>query len=330
MTNKENSFSPTNHDSPGAALARARKRKGLELVDAARELKLPRSILEQIEADRFDRIAAIYRRGYVTNYARLLGLDPGPLLNGLEQDEDQPLRDVLPVPRTGQRMSRLINFSTYALVSAVIVAPLVYFFVLGGARLFESEIGPLPGDDVTRGAALEQRPGYRDRIADALSMRAAGDDADEGAHLSASALPLNAIRGMEPTRPTETRPDEAPPNVEAPADPRVRLALELVADSWVEIEDADGQRLEFDLLRAGSAREYLGMPPFTLLLGRASAVSISLDGAQVEFDGADRAGVATPVIGGSVTGAAESGVSGTGPAGDAPAESSDASSSNAE
>ena len=113
MTDKENGLSPTDNDSPGDALARARKRKGLELVDAARELKLPRSILEQIEADRFDRIAAIYRRGYVTNYARLLGLDPAPLLSGLGHHDAEPLREVLPVPRSGQRMSRLINFSTF-------------------------------------------------------------------------------------------------------------------------------------------------------------------------------------------------------------------------
>ncbi|MGB0513396.1 MAG: helix-turn-helix domain-containing protein [Wenzhouxiangellaceae bacterium] len=305
MTDQQHRCSPKNHDSPGAVLAQARKRKGIALADAARELKLTRSIVEQIEAGQFDRIAAIYRRGYISNYARLLGLDPAPLLNGLGPDEAEPLREVLPLPRSGHRMSRWINFSTYALVSAVIVAPLVYFFVLGGARLFEAEIGPLPGGDVTRGAALEQRPGYRDRIADALSMRAAGDDAGEGAHLSASALPLNAIRSLEPAALPETALGAPVTTIEPPADPRERLALELVADSWVEIEDADGQRLEFDLLRAGTRREYLGMPPFTLLLGRANAVSISLQGQSVSFDGADRAGVATPVIGAPRSGRSE-------------------------
>ncbi len=53
--------------------------------------------------------------------------------------------------------------------------------------------------------------------------------------------------------------------------------LDFSGDCWVEISDADG-RLEFDLQRAGSTLDLAGNPPVTLLIGNASATTLTVAG----------------------------------------------------
>jgi len=291
---------PDNSDtnlSPGAAISRARQARQLSLAEAASQLKLPRTTVEHIEADQFDRIAPIYRRGYIVNYARLVDLDPQPLLDQMGELEPEPLRAVLPVSGNPQRFDRFLKFATYALVTTMIVPPLVYFFVLGGARLFESEVAGRAADSSSLQTQEAQKPGYRERFADALAVQPPEATQNDASHLSASALPMNPIRAVPQPEPVaemaSTTADVSTPDV----DPLARLELVLSDDSWIEIESADGERLEFDLLRSGESRQYEGLAPFRLLLGRASAVSLSLDGQPVVFDGQHEAGVAELVIG---------------------------------
>lgn len=282
------SAKPNPDAGPGARLARARRRAQMSIGDIATELKLPRTTIADIEADRMGRIAPTYLRGYITNYARLVGLDPDPLLSGLAASEPEPLRSVAPVERGGHRFERFVRFATYALVTTVIVPPLVYFFVQGGARLFESGVGAGGGDVAP---VASERTDYRERVAEALAVKPLSPSADPASPLSASALPM-AIGGEPASADTEEAPTPAPV-----ADPSAELGLELSADSWVEIESGAGERLEFDLLRAGDRRSYRGEPPFKLLLGRGSAVSLTLDGEPVRFEGHDVAGVAEFIVG---------------------------------
>lgn len=278
---------------PGARLALARRRAQMSIADVATELKLPRSTIEDIESDRMDRIAPTYLRGYITNYARAVGLDPEPLLSGLAACEPAPLRSVAPVARGGHRLDRFVRFATYALVTIVIVPPLVYFFVQSGARLFES--GVRAGGDEAAPVASE-RTDYRERVAEALAVKPLSPSADPASPLSASALPM-AIGSEPASGQTEQPAVPEPAPVEGPS---AELGLELSGDSWVEIESGAGERLEFDLLRAGDRRSYRGEPPFKLLLGRGSNVSLTLDGEPVRFVGQDVAGVAEFIVGAAV------------------------------
>lgn len=297
MTEAEIPDNSNSQLSPGAALSRARQARQLSLVEIASRLKLPRTTIEHIEADQFDRIAPIYRRGYIVNFARLVELDPQPLLEQMGELEPEPLRAVLPVSGKPQRFDRFLKFATYALVTTMIVPPLVYFFVLGGARLFESDLVSRATDSSGVQTPDTQKPGYRERFADALAVQPPEATQNDASHLSASALPINPIRSATPVEPTTEIGGETAVASMPEADPLTRLELVLSDDSWIEIESADGQRLEFDLLRSGESRQYTGLAPFRLLIGRASAVSLSLDGQPVTFDGQDEGGVAELVIG---------------------------------
>jgi hypothetical protein len=76
-----------------------------------------------------------------------------------------------------------------------------------------------------------------------------------------------------------------------------RLAITTSADTWIEIHDGEGGQLELDLIRAGSQREYHGSGPFRVMIGRASAVVLSLDGEAVDLGPYTRGNVARLTLG---------------------------------
>jgi helix-turn-helix protein/DnaJ-like protein len=66
----------------GALLRRYREERGVSLRDIANQSKIGTRYLEYIEGDRLDMLpAAVYLRGFLQEYARALGLDPGRTAN---------------------------------------------------------------------------------------------------------------------------------------------------------------------------------------------------------------------------------------------------------
>jgi flagellar biosynthesis protein FlhG len=61
----------------GALLKKARESRGLELGEISQRTKISERYLRALEDEQFsDMPAAVYVRGYVTEYARALRLDP--------------------------------------------------------------------------------------------------------------------------------------------------------------------------------------------------------------------------------------------------------------
>lgn len=274
----------------GETLRRERISRNLTIVQVARQLRLPVTIIEDLEQDRMERLVPLYRRGFISNYAAILDLDPAPLLARMDEGEPPPLQEVLPVRHAEWKFEKFIRIATYALATTVIIPPLIWFFVHGGSRIFEREVADaepvvsVPGDS----GRVSQR------IAQALALSEPGSVSD-ATHISASTVPLQAMRpGRDPASDplsagilTRDNATDDP----AVADSHSELMIEMSEDSWVEIIASDGMRLEYDLLRAGTARSYRGQAPFQVLLGRASAARLLLDGEHVSFPGEDRADV---------------------------------------
>ncbi len=285
----------------GEDLRKARIKASLEIGEVSRKLHLSGMIIEDIEQGRIERLSPLYRRGYISNYARLLGLDPALMMARLSYDEPPELREVLPVNHPGWKFDRYLKIATYLLVTTVIVPPLAYFFIEGGSRIMERDPAVVADQaPVVEQGVAQERQG-RNRIARALSLEETDGSRDVGdaGHVSASALPLAAVRTARETSLHEQQSGdmllpalELVENESEQPDSIVDLAIEVVEDSWVEIHDADGQRLEYDLLRAGQSRAYRGEAPFQLLLGRANAVRVSINDELITYEGHERGDVA--------------------------------------
>src|ERR1017187_3784954 len=74
----------------GAVLADARGRLGLSIEEAAQQLRLSPSQLHAMEANDYSGLpGATFVRGFIRNYARLLQLDPEPLLHAYTPESGQ-------------------------------------------------------------------------------------------------------------------------------------------------------------------------------------------------------------------------------------------------
>ena len=70
----------------GAILRNAREAAGYSIVDVAERLRLSRHHIENLEAERFELFpVSVFLRGYLTSYARLLGIDAEPLLEAYDR-----------------------------------------------------------------------------------------------------------------------------------------------------------------------------------------------------------------------------------------------------
>jgi cytoskeletal protein RodZ len=58
----------------------------------------------------------------------------------------------------------------------------------------------------------------------------------------------------------------------------VNVTLKFAADSWVEVYDANGQRLFYDIGAANSSHALSGTPPLRVVLGKATGVSLNING----------------------------------------------------
>jgi cytoskeleton protein RodZ len=283
----------------GRQLREAREARRLSIGEAGRRVNLAGILIEDLEQGRVDRMAGIYRRGYIRNYASMLGLDADQLLAELEPDRPPDLQEVMPASSRVFNFDRLLKVATYVVVTIAIVPPLVIFYVQSGSRMAEREASVVerPIDDDAAASANEERVAQRISQALALDEPPNAAQNDEPGHMSASALPLSAIRSVRETDPetpvpaSENRDPATGSESPIAAPSGLDLQVDVRDDSWVEIVAADGERLEYDLLRSGQTRRYSGQPPFRILLGRASSVDLVVDGRVVEYSGHDRGDV---------------------------------------
>lgn len=106
----------------GGLLAQTRQAKGMTTAEVAEKLKLTARQIEAIEGEEYDKLpAAVFVRGFIRNYARLLGLDADRLLAAM--GEAQGATATITAPSEGVTIS-----------SSPLKRWMIY--LIGGAALF--------------------------------------------------------------------------------------------------------------------------------------------------------------------------------------------------
>lgn len=115
--------------------------------------------------------------------------------------------------------------------------------------------------------------------------------------------------GTKPTTPDATPATSSAPapvvvtttEQTAPAAPSANLVIKVdAADCWVEVRDAAGKRLVYDVIKKGEERTVPGAGPFTITLGNPSAVTVLWKGEPVKLGTPNSStGVIRTTVGGS-------------------------------
>jgi cytoskeleton protein RodZ len=229
----------------GAALLMERRRQGLSLGDISRQLKLSVRQVEALERDDYSGFTGpVFVHGFIRNYAKLLNLDPDPLIRAADQILNPPAPASEPVPVAASplvvrrpKIGMLLAVSAGAAIAVVVAVA-----VLVGGRSGSKSAPEEPAI-----AAVEQ---------------AARPEEHAPAAKPAAAQP--------PARPA------AAGNAVA-AEPGGRATLRMVFDqeSWVEIKDRNGNTIFGQLSPAGSRRSVSGEPPFEVVVGNAAGVRLT-------------------------------------------------------
>jgi cytoskeleton protein RodZ len=242
----------------GEALARERQTQGLALTDVAQQLKFALRHIEAIEQERFETLpGGTFARGMVRNYARLLKLDPEPLLERISGRFEAPDTSEL-----AARFSQPVPFSDSGRRSTLLYLALsisVLGFVGFIAYEWHHEANPPP------------------QTAAAEPMRSAPIPAQPA---GASPEPVIVDQSVQPDK--ELSPSGAADAVKnVPGGGRVVMHCD--QESWIEVKDAAGRVLISSLNPAGSERVVQGRPPFALVIGNAQHVRVSYNNQPVDL-----------------------------------------------
>lgn len=259
----------------GQRLRAAREAKGLAVDEIARSLKLsPRQIVA-LEADDWPSLPCkTIIRGFVRNYARLLGLGPDPLMSALEAIEmphAPELEIVAGTPVNLSSESKADRRDYVRVFSGLLILALAvlvtYFFP---KDVWDSTVSAF-------NAALQPN----ESVVEPAVVEPPAAPAPEPVPVDPLAAPLAA-----PDAPSEAVLPEATPVVPpVQADAVVTNVLKFSFDqaAWVEVRDRDGAVLLSQLNQAGSQRDVEGRPPFTLIVGNATHVSVQYKGKPVDL-----------------------------------------------
>jgi len=246
-----------------ARLKVERERRGLERQQVADELHVDAWIIEALEAGQFERLgAAVYALGHLRKYAELLGLDSEQLLASFGQIDREPPPLVPIVPARQPRHEVPVTLVS-ALVVGVVVIGTAWWALTERKAVAPSISTSAPTSAPTQEPVAATAEAT---VVDAPTVPATVDIAP----IAAPAVPPPA----EPTRP-ESAAESA--SVGTP----VRLRLSFSSDSWVELYDAAGQRIFFDLGPANSVRSFSTTAPIRVFLGNAEGVQLELNGQSV-------------------------------------------------
>ena len=267
----------------GSVLATARKKHGLTVKKMAADLRVESSLMEALEADRFDMLPApVFTKGYLRHLAERFGLEYEDLLRRYTAEaraEDAPVTCGEPITEDNKLLVPLI---TWTLVIVVGIPAFWFTWVSRDSLSVSNAVSsdqeattsqPAQVESVPEVAAPLPNPGVA--LEPAAPPPAVGLDAVQPTPAEGmpgdAPTPAEGMPGDAPT-PAESVPGDAPPTA-----PPIRVALIYVQDSWTEVSDGNGDSLYYALGMAGTTASLDGVPPLSFVLGNPRGVQLSIN-----------------------------------------------------
>ena len=279
---------------PGRILAAERERQGLGPAEIAQRLRMSTWQVEALEADDYGRLPrGPFLRGFVRNYAKLLGLAPETVLAHLAEGASREAKPQIVVPSQNIRFDPLSDRMGSPYVKAAAIASVVV--ALGLAAMYWWTFirnspptvarKPAPAAVTTAPVPAAPTPVPPPMVAEAPRVELPVEPVNKAESKPEPAKATETKAG--PAKKAETKA-EAPKRPEASPEPKPESSVQRVAStssggtlklrfkgkSWVEIKDAGGRVILTGLNDPGSEAEVSGKPPFRVIVGNAPDVQL--------------------------------------------------------
>jgi cytoskeleton protein RodZ len=277
----------------GGQLKAAREAAGLSLDQVAQQLKLAPRQVRALEEENFGMLPGrTFTRGFMRNYARLVNLDPDLLVAHLPDAAHAPSLEPPPLHSTGTTMAELPTAHAHPPSFGRWLIPLVLIAAIVAAAGYEwyrgrpASVAPPP-----RATQTAPAPNTPDVSTTPLPNPVAPDS---GAPATGAAPATSG--GLAP--PGAAQPESPQPAAAVAANAAVDavLVIRYEGPSWTEIRDSAGRMLISRLVGADSIEPFDGVPPFSIVIGNARAVTLLYRGQPVDLVPYTRLNVARLVL----------------------------------
>ena len=265
--------------SVGQQLRAGRERAGLSVDDAARALKLSNRQVESLEQDDWASLPGkTMIRGFVRNYARLVGLDGRELmaaLEGMAMPKSPELRGAEGTPVSMPKEGKSDRKDVLRVLAGLLVLALAlvaYFFL--PADMWQSTVQAIKD-------ASQSNEVVVDTVADTPPV---GPETPAPVAQVESVTPEQPVVVPEPasvSEPVIQRTEGLAAEVQTPVTNVLKFGF--TQPSWVEVRDRNGQIIFSQKNPAGSQRDVQGQPPFSVVIGNAAHVTLHYKGNAVDL-----------------------------------------------
>lgn len=252
----------------GARLASERQNAGLGITDVAASLRLHPNQVRAIEQEDLARLPApAYVRGFIRSYARLLNIDPAPLLADLNSKlapAREAVADGTASDYSAARSEPMVRHWAIGIVLVILIA-----LGIVGWRAAQQRPPEPPLDTAVVPAATVTAPAAAPQTLAPLADGAKLAEKDSVAPAAATEPVPAPADAAEPTVKASVAANEVPPT----------LLLRFNGASWAEVTDRSGKILLSQLSSAGAEHVLDGELPLTVVIGDANFTAVEVRGA---------------------------------------------------
>lgn len=235
----------------GAALRTARKRLEMSIDEAAHQLRMsPRQVLA-LEEDNLEALnSPAFVRGFIRNYARLLKLEPEPLLEAhraMQPNSDHNAAISLQSERIAISDGSRKTWLLYVLASFLVV-------VLGSGWLLYKDWG-----------AQQQKKTI-------VAEKSKVTEPSPAPAQPVEMLPVMPALAVTPA--TQAPVTGVTPNLSTATTTKGAIRMVFSEQTWVSVVDSTGKEVFNKTKAAGTEDTADGIPPFNVVIGNANGVKV--------------------------------------------------------
>ncbi|WP_027858292.1 RodZ domain-containing protein [Marinobacterium jannaschii] len=290
MSNEEQTLSSDEGTGfPGYKLTAAREAGGLSVNQVAARMNLSPHYIEAIESGDFDALPSlVFARGYVRNYARMLGLDEVLLVQHVGGFTSPSVpKPVTTVPQDVKLSDPRVRWSGWLFLVGILGITIWWWQTQYGngeapAAEVVAETAELAADGTLKLPALndgEQAAPQAEPAAEIavdepeLPIQVTESEAEPQGLSQAEVDALAAELSQSSDAANEAAVSAAPAEVTEPVPAgQARLKVSFTADCWVEVRDATGKVLISGIRSTGNDIDLTAAAPLKVLFGAVSAV----------------------------------------------------------
>ncbi|MDX3774587.1 DUF4115 domain-containing protein [Chromatiaceae bacterium AAb-1] len=256
--------------SAGQLLSQTRERKQLSIYQVAVQLNLKPDLIVKIEQDALDTaILATFARGYLRAYARLLRLSEKQVIEAFERQTGMQGSTAKPMRTFSNRTAEQATenrfmWLTYAIGILLIVLLFIWWWQTAQQSSAETPapLETIITDTQPQTAATEQTP------------PAAFDDTDMTTAQLALVPEFQILTDLLPEAADEFAASQ-PAELITPVVDTLKMTFR--DDCWIDVVDADENRIAYGTKQAGYVMEVSGRAPFVITLGSPNVVDIEFN-----------------------------------------------------